>query len=332
MMNDPDLCASPEPGSKSSFQEVLDLFLGAERILLSSHVGVDGDSAGAALALIEAGRRLGKTVHYANAVPPPALLDFLPDYDRLAAPIPVDARHDLGIILDTSAPARLGSVWPLLEPLPRAVIDHHEGNGGAAATAWIDPRAAAVTVMIAEMIEAMGLAIDRTLALPLYVGLVTDTSLFQQTNTDERAMRWGGRFIAAGVEPFDVATRLYESRRLAAVRLSGLALSRAEIDDDVCHTRLTLDDYRALEADDADTEGVIQALRTVGDVRVVILLREQEKNQVKVTLRAKDETDVATVARDFGGGGHRAAAGFTVDGEMAEILEKVLARFKENAR
>jgi phosphoesterase RecJ-like protein len=311
-------------------KEVARAFLGAESILVTSHRGIDGDSAGASLALLEAGRRLGKRMHYVNAEPIPPSLDFLPGFAGLSAPIPDDARFDLGLIVDTSAADRVGACWTRLEPLPRAVVDHHEGDGEAGTVAtWIDPTAASVTIMVAEIFDEAGIVIDSGLALPLYVGLLTDTYAFQQSNTDVRAMRWGARFIEAGVKPFEVSTALFERKRLAAVRLCGLAAARARLEDGFCWSEIMRKDFAETGADESDTDGIVGTLRSIGGARVTVLFREIEDGKVKVNFRAKDSTDVAAVARRNGGGGHKAAAGCTLEGTLETVRPVIFAQLQE---
>lgn len=301
----------------------------ARTILVTSHVGIDGDSAGGALALVEVGRMTGKTVRYVNAGPVPEWLGFVPGIEALSASGPEPA-YDLGVVIDTSEPDRVGSVWPRFVAMPVVVVDHHQGDGGCSPTSWIDPVAASVTIMIAELFEEMKLPLTERLATPLYLGLFTDTMSFQQTNTDARAHAWAAKFLAAGVKPYDMAAKILEEKRLSAVRLAGRACSRAAVDDDVCWSVLTRADYVELGATDADTEGVIGMLRATGGVRVAVLYREQADGSIKVNFRAKDATDVAAVAKTFGGGGHRAAAGCTVPGTVPAIHAEVMRRLAGN--
>lgn len=304
-------------------------FLNAKSILVTSHAGIDGDSAGGAIALLQAGRAAGKDVFYVNSEPIPDWLSFIPGAELLRESFAEDRHFDLGFIIDTSGTDRVGAAWRLFSKLPSLVcVDHHKGDSGCAAVSWIDSTAASVTVMIAELLGEAGIPITYDLAVPLYVGLFTDTFSFQQTNTDVRAMEWGARFIGAGVRPFEIATAILENRTLTAVRLSGRAGSRAVVENGVCWSTLFRADYEELGATDADTEGVIGLLRSVGGAKVAIVFKEQEGGRIKVNFRSKDSTDVAAVAAQFGGGGHRAAAGCTVTGSLDDVRTRVLAAFK----
>lgn len=316
----------PEPIVK---REIARRLLEAQRILISSHVGVDGDSAGSAVGLMIALERLGKEPYYLNAEPIPELLTGLPGFDRLLRPFDAESEVDLCVMLDTSSPDRIGRVWKIFEKSPRLVIDHHSGNGNASETAWLDETAASVTIMIGEILDEMKVPIDREIAFPLLVGLFTDTGSFEQSNTDPRAMRWGARFIECGVSPVSVAQPILEEKRLAAVRLSGRAAERARVEGKVAWSALLRSDYADLGAVEADVEGVIRNLRSIGGVRVTILFREQEENCVKATFRSKDKTDVAAIARHFGGGGHAAASGCTIHKGLANASKDVLARVHE---
>ncbi|MEK8022350.1 MAG: DHH family phosphoesterase [Candidatus Hydrogenedentota bacterium] len=304
--------------------KIADAFTAANRILVTSHVGIDGDSAGGALALAEAGRLAGKTVRYVNAGPVPEWLSFMPGIEALSEPVGESDIFDLGIVIDTSAPERVGRVWPRFASMPVVVIDHHQGDGGCSKVSWIDSTAASVTVMIAELMDALHVELTERLATALYLGIFTDTMSFQQTNTDARAHEVAAKLMTAGVKPYSIAMKILEEKRLASIRLGGRAASRAVVEDGICWSTLLRADYEELGATDADTEGVIGILRSVTGVRVAVLYREQKDGMVKVNMRSKDGTDVARVAETFGGGGHRAAAGCTVRGSVKEIHEKVM--------
>lgn len=318
--------------ARHNLDELVARFRAAKRVLITSHAGIDGDSMGGALALMEACRRAGKTVSYVNAEPIPADLMFFKGTDALVRVPSAALTFDLGIIIDTAQASRVGNVWPRFAALPpaaRMVIDHHQGECDAAELRWIDATAASVTVMIAEFLEAAGLTIDEDLATPLFLGLFTDTNSFQQSNTDERALVWASRFVAAGVKPFNLVGQLLEQRSVTATRLCGTATSRVAIAGPVAWSWLTREDFKNLGADESDTEGIIGALRCVGGVRAAVLFREMENGTVRVNFRSKDSADVRAVAAEFGGGGHRAAAGCTVEGKLETVRDRVLSRLAE---
>lgn len=318
----------------SSRAAVAEKIKNASRILISSHVGADGDSIGSSLALLLALERTGKYVRYVNGEPLPEDFSFLSGFEKLTIPIEDDESFDLGIVLDTSAIDRVGSAWKYFESLERVVIDHHTMQSGnlAADLIWCEPDAAAVTVLITELFDDLGVGLDEELATPLYVGLFTDTGSFAQGNADARAFGCASRLVAAGASPFDVAKRLNESRSLESVRLVGLAASRIRREDGIAWTWLEESDYEKVGASEDDTEGLSGTLRSVGDIRVAASFRGRSAGGVKVTFRAKDDTDVAEVAREFGGGGHAAAAGCTVEMPMDKAQEVVLERLKKELR
>lgn len=308
-------------------QEIAEKFNRARSILVTSHRGIDGDSAGGALALIRAGRAMGKDVRYLNSEPIPEWLSFFPDISELSAKIDDEQTFDLGIVIDTSTPDRVGQVWPRFRNVPTVVIDHH--TPGEIATCsklcWLDPSAASVTIMIAELFDEAGVDLTKEIALPLYVGLFTDTHSFQQSNTDVRAHEWAKRFVAAGVRPAEVAQAILEDQPFVNLKFKGRATDRAVVEDGICWSVVYRRDYEELDADEGATEGIIGMLRSVRGIRVAVVFKEAEDGKVKVNFRAKDATDVAAVAARFGGGGHRAAAGCTIAGSVEEVRPKILA-------
>jgi len=306
--------------------EVVNVIRNAKSILLTSHERIDGDSIGAAIALIEAGKKINKEIYYFAPDELPTLYDFIPNISLLRRPIP-NIEFDLAIVLDTSYKDRLGKARQTFESLPKIVIDHHEGEGDIEGIRLNDPSAASVTVLVLELLDELEIELDISIALPLYVGVFTDSWSFQQSNTDGRAMRCAARLIDAGAKPFDVATSFFESKPLSAIRLMGRAMERSKIEGNILWSYLLKSDFDELGAAEQDTEGIITSLRAASGIRVAILFRELDQNKIKVNFRSKDDTNVAEVARHFGGGGHRAAAGCTVDGTLDEVRKKVVHLF-----
>lgn len=302
------------------------------RVLLTSHLGIDGDSAGACLSLARVLSHRGIRAVYTNPTPPPAQLSYL-DFASHFVPAEraVTEDYDLAMVIDTSVVHRLGDVAKCLERIPRRIlVDHHQGEPSAFFEyCWIDSSAAAVVLQAAEIIDALGGPWDEAVANSLWTGLVTDTASFQQSNTDERALAWAARFVHEGAKPFDTATLLFESRRLGYLHLLGRALANlaVEADGKVVWSHLSREDFAAAGALEEDVEGIITVLRAVGGAEIVVLLRESQRDgassYVKATFRSKGDTDVEKIARALGGGGHRMAAGAEIYSDLASARARV---------
>ena len=194
---------------------------------------------------------------------------------------------------------------------------------------YVDPDAASTTMLVWELAGLLGAERAGDVAQCCYTGLVTDTGRFQYQNTDAAAMRAASEMVEAGADPASVSRAIFQNRTLPSVRLEGIAVERMTFGAGGAYALswLSCDDFEATGAVKADAEPIIDALRSVAGVRVACMLREQG-DVVRGSLRATDDTDVAAVARSFGGGGHVAAAGFTLSctlDEARRLVDEALA-------
>jgi bifunctional oligoribonuclease and PAP phosphatase NrnA len=305
-----------------------------ETVVLACHVSPDGDALGAMLALHLALQHLG-----ARSIPtwgeepqrvPGAYVD-LPGVEDLVVPSQLPEHIDLLVTLDAASEERLGTVAELLHGgVPSIVIDHHPTNTGFGDIRLVSPSAAATVSVVDELVRQLGVRIGPRIATNLYVGLVTDTGRFQHANTDRAAMELGGRLLEAGAPHEELGRRLFETRTLGELRLLGHALARVELVDDVAlaHTHVTAAELDDHGVSDDQLEGLVDLVRGIDVVEVAMVAREAWDGW-RVSLRSKGDVDVAAVAEVLGGGGHRQAAGFTVDGPHERIVADVLAGLRE---
>ena len=302
-------------------EEVLAALKKHDRILITAHANPDGDAVGASVALGWALRTLGKEVLLHNETGFPDYLSWL----RLPSPVLRDiselpGKPGLVVALDSGDAARLGEgIQNLLGEVPVVNIDHHPGNPeyGSAAN-WVDPAMSATGEMIGHLAEALELPLEGALAEAVYVALVSDTGSFAYGNTRPSTLRMAARLLEGGLDIAGVRARLDNNWSEGKLRLGGRLLSEARILDGgklgvTLITRAILDEYGALKE---DAEGFVEQLRRIKDVRVALLLREVEKDgksMTRISLRSSGADDVRKVAAQFGGGGHRNAAGATVD-------------------
>jgi phosphoesterase RecJ-like protein len=186
--------------------------------------------------------------------------------------------------------------------------------------------------MVFDLSKELGAELTQSIAESLYVGLVTDTGKFMFDNTTPEAHHMAAELIEAGVSPAEIHRRLYEGLPFARVQLLASALSRVERFDDgaVTLTHLTRDDFTESNAAETDSEGIVDHLRSVEKTAVAVLVRDllaaDRAGWRKVSLRATDgRVDVSRIAREFSGGGHRQAAGFSTQLPIAELAERVRA-------
>jgi len=306
-------------------------------VLLAGHVGPDGDTLGSVLALHLALGAVGvRTLPTVGEVPiaVPRELRLLPASDALIefSDLPGPADVDLLVTLDAASPDRLGRVQELLGAKLRSlVIDHHARATSFGDIRLIAPRAAATVQLVTLLLDDLGLPLTPEVATCLYVGLVTDSGRFSYATTDASALELGARLLDAGVDHVAWNHRLFETRSLGELQLLGRGLQRAAFIDDVglIHTRLTHDEVAQTGNGDESLEALVDVVRSVDVAEVAMVLKPGPDGTWRGSLRSAGAVDVGRIAASFGGGGHRAAAGFTTEAEAETVVERVTDLLRE---
>ncbi len=297
---------------------------GADRIFLATHQNPDGDAVGSILALRSMLLALDRTVYAAVPDAPPERFSFLEGFHSLTVnPPPWNA--DVAISLDCDGADRLGSLEEAVMAAGTVVnIDHHRGLNVFGDLQLIDSGAPATAALVIKVAAELNLLPPTSAqATALYTALIADTGCFRFTNTTPNALRLGADLVAAGADPSDTARRVFSHRPLSAVMLQARALTSLQTHDGVLLATLTTEDFAETGAHSAETEGIIDSFRDVPDTGVAALLKEHEPGVWQVSLRGND-VDVATVAEQFHGGGHKFAAGCTIEGEQEQVTRKLL--------
>jgi phosphoesterase RecJ-like protein len=298
------------------------------RIIATTHENPDGDALGSLLgvgiALREAGRDI--VLYMAGTSSFPDEYRFLPTDTILREP-PDDLDQRVLWAFDCGSALRLAVEDGLVERVTDVVnVDHHHDNTRFGDLDLVDPAASCTAEIIARLLDEAGLPLSAASAEALYVGLVTDTGRFQYGNTTPAALRLAARLVEQGVQPPRVFGEIWESVPLAKQRLLGAALTRSvlEADGRLLVTWLERSDFEAAGAPDPFSEGVIDQLRAVQGVDVAALIREpRERNgpRYRISLRSREGgVDVSSIARQRGGGGHKAASGFSSDESIDELV------------
>jgi phosphoesterase RecJ-like protein len=284
-------------GEVAAFLKTLD------RVAITTHVGADGDAIGASAALVRLTRSLGAAAVFCHA-------EKVPDYLRWMLPEEVFTElpegHEL-LVVDTSRADRAGV--PVPESGARLNLDHHEDNPFYAEYNLVNPRAAASAELVADLYAELGVPIDREAAEAIYTGIRTDTGEFRFRNISPRAHELVADLLRAGVVPAEVHERTNRRGSLEQLRIVGLSLANAERHGEVLISTVDNDDYARTGAGELDSKEAIDQLRTVAGIDVVAHLREVPEG-TKGSLRS-ETVDVGEIARLFGGGGHKLAAGYT---------------------
>lgn len=294
----------------------------AERILVTSHVGPDGDAVCSTLALGLALQERGKAVQMVLSDGPSSGFDHLGGVEQIAtkAAGPVD----LVIAVDCGDQERLGDA---IKGLPGVDIniDHHITNTLYAEINLVDVDSVAASALLAEQFETLGLSFSPPIVDALLTGMLTDTLGFRTSNMTPLALRLAADLLARGANIQKLYERALLRRSFEAMRYWGAGLSRLQREGALVWTSLTLADRKAANYPDNGDAELINALAATEGADITLLFIEQQGKQVKVSWRSRGEYDVAAIAASFGGGGHVAASGATVAGSMEEAQERVLA-------
>ncbi len=315
------------PKVSQALPQAVALIRSSKRIYLATHIRPDGDALGSLLGLALALEAEGRQVARLSAHAAPDYCAFLPGAELLSSN-PPDWPADLGIAVDCDGLARVGPLMDTFSALPHLIdIDHHATEQSFGEVRVIDPTAAATAEIVYELLQMMQATITPEVATCLYAGILTDTGRFSFSNTDERALAIAAELVHAGADPSFIASQSYFQRSYASVKLLGLALSRLaqHLDGQVVSSVLHLPDFAETGAEQDDTEGIIDQIRTVRGPVVAGLFVEVEPGETRVSLRSSGIPNVSRVAVRFGGGGHAAAAGCTVKAPPEPAREQVLA-------
>jgi phosphoesterase RecJ-like protein len=302
-------------------REVAEFLKTLERVAVTTHVGADGDAIGASAALVRLMRSLGAAAIFCHAEEVPIYLRWLlPDEAFRELP----EGHDL-LVVDTSRADRTGV--PIPEAGARLNLDHHGDNPLYAEFNLVNPGAAASAEIVFDLFAELGVPLDKEAAEALYAGIRTDTGDFRFRNISPRAHELVADLLRAGVVPAEVHERINRRGSIQQLNIVGVSLANARRYGEVLISTVDNADYARTGATELDSKEAIDQLRSVEGVDVVAHLREVPEG-TKGSLRS-ETVDVAEIARLFGGGGHRLAAGYTRRGvrplEAKEELLDVLA-------
>ncbi len=295
------------------------------RLLISVHKNPDGDALGSQLALMLALEKSNKTVVAQNIDPVPEIYRFLPASSRIKTGSTVEGRYDAILVLDADPP-RTGLFDGNYPAVIRINIDHHITNPAEWPLTWLAPTASATGEMVYELIQRLGVPMDREIALCLYTAIFTDTGSFRYSNTTPKSMRIAAELIEAGADPWLVTENVYESFAYRRIKLLGNVLAGVERSEDgrIAWVVVTEELFRRFGATSEDTENFINFVRSTKGVEVAILFRQTAALQYKISLRSKGRVDLSGLAQSLGGGGHKNAAGSTLDGTLDEVQKRVI--------
>lgn len=305
-----------------------------ERVVLAAHVNPDGDTLGCTLALTHALRALGKEAIPVSTDGVPSIYEWMPGAQWIRTQVDSLLGHpfDAAVVCDSGRIDRVGAAQEVVRTAPLLIdIDHHLADGVFGNLQFVDADAAAAAELAWEVVLALekvsGKQVaNREIAECLLTGIITDTGSFQFPSVTPRTFTIAAKLQRLGAVPARINELVFENRSRESVELLGRALGTLRLSPDgrVAWAHVTARDYEELNAVDADTEGIVNYVRSIRGVLVGILFREIPGKKVRVSLRAREPADVHRIAQVFGGGGHRLAAGCTLPPPLSEAERQVV--------
>jgi phosphoesterase RecJ-like protein len=314
--------------------EVLDAAAAAgSTVVLSGHVQPDADALGSTLALAEGLRRRGAQVVATFPAPfvLPESLSWLPGAGTLVPSDVVPVSPEVFVSLDASSTGRLGDLAGLLDSAGTSVVvDHHASNPGFGDVRLVDPGAAATVVLVAGLLDGLGVEWDPDLATCLYAGLAADTGSFRFGNTAPGTHELAARLLRTGIDHAAISQRLFDTAPFGWLPLLSLVAGRAQLEPGVgaglVWTWATATEARERGLAGDQLEALVDVVRATQEADVACVLKGQDDGTWVVSMRSRGATDVARVALDLGGGGHRQAAGYTSRVDREATLAALRAR------
>lgn len=304
--------------------QVVELIEKKDRFAITSHVRPDGDGLGSSLGLFWLLKSLNKDVEVIMRDPAPHSYQQLPGAGTIRVAPRIGEHFDAVFIIECSDLDRPG-----LEDLDQQFvvnIDHHSTTELFGGINWIDSTAAACGEMVYNLCKATGVRVTKEIAECVYTALLTDTGSFHYSNTTERTFKIASELVRTGVRPAKTAEAIFGSYQWPKIELLSQVLSTAKRDDTghVAWMWQTLEMQAQTHAAEEDADGFVNYPLAVGEVEATALFKETSPGVYRTSLRSKGDVNVAKIAEQFGGGGHRNAAGCTLRGTSSELEQKVV--------
>ena len=316
----------------------VELIKAGKRFLLTCHMLPDADAVGSMLGLAEILKALGKEVVLYNRDGVPEMLSFLGGVDEVLQSIPAGMRFDATLITDTAARSLLPRSFPVHAISgPRVIIDHHVVHDDFGDIVVRDVNACATAIVVIDLAKALGVdPLPVRAAEPLYTAMVADTGNFRYPGTTSATLRLAADLVDQGVNPWRVASHVFENWPMERLRLLGLSINAIETEftGRVAILCVPLAMVERAGATDRMVDGMVEYGRMIKGVEVSVMLWERRPRSdetdygqlvSRLSLRSAGRVDVSAIAAAVGGGGHRASAGATLSFDLREAREIVLA-------
>ncbi len=308
--------------------QVVELIENKQKFGITTHIKPDGDGVGSSLGLCWLLRSLGKQAEVIVHGDIPPSYRSLPGADDIRHVEAVDRQYDAIFVIECSDLSRPG-----IRGLDRELtvnIDHHATSEHYGTINWIDSTASAVGEMIYNLCKAIGGRVTKEIAECVYMALVTDTGSFHFSNTTDRTLKVASELVKAGAKPAEISETVYNNYPWSRIELMRQVIGTIRRDESgrVASMRQTLKMREEAGAVDGDNNGFVNIPLAAREVLAVAYMREVGPEQYRVSLRSKGSINVAKIAEQFGGGGHRNAAGLRLEGDWDQKEAEIVSALR----
>ncbi|MBQ8219465.1 MAG: bifunctional oligoribonuclease/PAP phosphatase NrnA [Bacilli bacterium] len=294
----------------------------SKSILLLTHESPDGDAVGSVMGFYHMLKSINKSV---DIVMPevPNSFEFLASINKIVDKS--DKEYDLAIVLDCANEERIGQKNGEFLRCKKCIsIDHHTSNNGFGDINYVEEETAACSQVIYYLFKDWNILINKNIGEALAVGLLTDTCGFRNDNVDKKSFLMASELLDLGIKIHKLYFNVLSKKTMSKYLLMKMVLDRLEFfsDERIAFSYISQEDLENVSARPGDHEGLVDLGRHIDGVEVSIFMRED--NGYRISFRSNGLVDVNKIAKKFGGGGHKMAAGAKLDGSFKEIKESLI--------
>lgn len=311
-------------------QQIHNHLLNAQNIIIVPHQNPDGDALGSACALNEYLKQIGKQTATFCLDTVPSQLQFLPQARAITNDQKIFSQPSLDtiIVLD-SGDLRYAGIAKFIGQRSITIIniDHHPTNEKYGQINLVDPQACSTTAILYHFFRSNHIRLTHHQATALLTGIITDTGNFSNDATNISAITMAGDLLRSGANWPLINKNTIKNSTVNMLKLWGRVLDRLEHrpQKNLAYTYLTRKDYAKFDIEEKEADGIANFMNSIAGVKIGLFIKETTEGKIKGSFRTTDEAvDVSALAKKFGGGGHKKAAGFTTEGTIEEVLEKIL--------
>ncbi len=314
--------------------DLLRFFIESDNFLITSHISPDPDAVGSSVALSMMLKAGGKKAILLNKDPVPLEYHFIPrvnDFISLKEYEDSAFKPENLVLVDCNSMKRAGIENLNNEYLgfkKTAVIDHHETDKPSSGIAWIVPEAPATGMMVYYIIKEMGVKITQEMATSIYAAISFDTGNFRYENTTSDVFAVASDLTALGAKPDLIYSSIYEKWNTNRFKLMIEVMSSLELHDGIAVGVITKEMFERTSTSENDAESFVAMPRILEPVQVSVLIRQTKEDYYRVSLRSKSGIDMAGIAKAFGGGGHKNAAGFRTKIDIDTLKKALIDKIK----